>query len=375
MTEIVNTDVLVIGGGIAGVSAAAALAETRQVVVVEQEFLPGFHATGRSAAFLAVSYGNEVVQAATAVSESFFRQPPQEFTDVPLLRPRDAIFIGREDQTPHLDELARVHERLEHLSHVELKEEVPFLKDGYASYGLKDRLGGDIDVDALLQGYVKKVNASGGSIVCGARVISITRDDQHWLIETSEKNFRAKTVINAAGAWADQIAGLAGLGALGITPKRRTAVLIDPPPDVIVDDLPFVVDVDEEFYFKPDAGLILVSPADATPSEPCDAQAEELDIAIAVDRFIRATGIEVRRIGSSWAGLRSFAADDTFVVGFDPRADSFFWLVGQGGYGIQTAPCLAEVARSLITGEALSTDFEPFSGSLDRLSPDRFLVN
>ena len=180
-------------------------------------------------------------------------------------------------------------------------------------------------------------------------------------------------VVNAAGAWVDEIATLAGLEPLELQPKRRTAMLIDAPENIDITDWPLMIDVEEQFYFKPDAGALLLSPADETPSPACDAQAEELDIAVAVDRFETATGLEVLRINHRWAGLRTFAPDKTFIVGFDPREDSFFWLAGQGGYGVQTAPGLAQLTASLITGTPLPANMHIDAGLIDQLAPARLI--
>jgi D-arginine dehydrogenase len=346
MTECV--DYLVIGAGIAGVSAAASLAEFGSVRILEAEAHPGYHATGRSAAYFAPSYGNAVVRALTAASESFYRSPPQGFSDVPLLRPRNALFIARRDQRAALAAMHAELPGLRRLSGEQAKAIVPVLDATYVDTALIDTGGGDLDVDAILQGFLRSCRHRGGELRTGEQVTAIRRDGDLWCLETPNGRHAGRIVINAGGAWADTVAALAGISPIGIQPKRRTALLIDAPTDVDSSGWPVVIDVDETFYFKPDAGRLLLSPADATPSDPCDAQPDEIDIAIGIDRFVRATGHEVRRVTSRWAGLRSFAPDATFVVGFEPSTPDFFWLAGQGGYGVQTAPAMARVAADLV---------------------------
>ena len=190
-------------------------------------------------------------------------------------------------------------------------------------------------------------------------------------MRTGGTSFAAPVVVNAAGAWADVVAELAGARPIGLQPMRRTALLVDPPEGVRIDDWPMVIDVEETFYFKPDAGLLLLSPADETPSPPCDAQPEALDVAVAIDRVQTATTLEVRRVRHRWAGLRSFVADRAPVAGWDPEAAGFFWLAGQGGYGIQTAPAMARTAAALLQNEALPGDLVDAGVDPRALSPER----
>ena len=369
----VDADIIVIGGGIAGVSAAAELAATARVIVLEREPQPGYHATGRSAAFFVVSYGNAAVRAVTAASEPFYRAPPQGFTDVPLIRPRPCIFFGRPDQREALLSLHREVPSLQRLSAEQVRKRVPVMLPGYLEGGLLDDTGGDLDVDAILQGFLRRLRSRGGELYPRREVQGISRTGGLWRVAGGAETFTAPLLVNAAGAWVDEIARLAGLETLGLQPKRRTAMLLDAPEDRDISDWPLMVNVEEEFYFKPDAGALLLSPADETPSPACDAQPEELDVALAVDRFETATGLQVPRITHRWAGLRTFAPDKTFVVGFDPRTEGFFWLAGQGGYGVQTSPGMAQLAASLITG---STPREPAGmdeNLVNRLAPGRLL--
>ena len=367
-------DIIVVGAGIAGTSAASALSSDARVVLLEQETQPGYHATGRSAAILAQTYGNDAVRRLTGAALPLFLSPPSGFTEVPLVKPRPILFIGREDQRPalhaQLDSGEGRHARW--IEGTELAESAPLLRDGYAAGGVIDEAGADIDVDALLSAYLRAFRGNGGQLVAKAQVTGARHADGLWHVETPAGHFEAPTLINAAGAWADTIAELAGVEQLGLTPMRRTAVIVAAPEGLSLEGHPMIIDADEDFYLKPDAGRMLLSPADETPSPPCDSQPEELDIAIAVDRIERAFEIEVKRIESSWAGLRTFAPDRTPVCGIDAHAPGFFWLAGQGGYGVQTAPALARLTRDLVLDGAVSPELAAGGVEPGDLAPDRF---
>ena len=369
----VETDIIVIGGGIAGVSAASELAASSRVVVLEREPRPGYHATGRSAAFFVVSYGNATVRAVTAASESFYRSPPAGFSGVPLLRPRPCIFFGRPDQAEALTSLHDEVPSLQRLDAEAVRERVPVIRPGYLEGGALDNTGGDLDVDAILQGFLRRLRERGGKLYASCEVRSLSRGNGVWKVAAGNETLTAPLIVNAAGAWADEVARMAGLGALGLQPKRRTAMLIDSPQGQNISVWPLMVNVEEEFYFKPYAGALLLSPADETPSPPCDARPEQLDVALAVDRFETATGLEVPRVTHRWAGLRTFAPDKTFVVGFDPRSEGFFWLAGQGGYGVQTSPGMARLASALITGSSAEARAGIGESLLRQMAPERLL--
>ena len=365
-------DFAVIGAGIAGVSVAAELAAHASVVLLEKERQPGYHSTGRSAAYFSASYGSAAVRAATAASDSFFRVPPDGFSEAPLLRPRDTLFVARQDQLPQLSAFYEEIPRLERISGSEAIGQVSILDRGNIAAGLVETGGGDIDVESTLRGFLRQLDRQGGVCRYQQQVRALTRSSSGWLLTTDNETLECETVVNAAGSWAGELGLLAGLSDLGIMPRRRTALLLRLP-DVIFDaEWPLVVDMDEDFYFKPDAGLLLLSPADETPSVPCDVQPEEWDLAIAMDRFQRATTLSIPRIEHKWAGLRSFSGDMEFVVGFDPRVEGFFWLAGQGGYGVQSAPGLAKLSASLLLDEP---DRMPkqLAQYLDVLSPGRLI--
>ncbi len=367
-------DIVVIGGGIAGMSAAAELALDANVLLLEMESAPGYHATGRSAAYFAPAYGNATVRNLTALSEAFFRDPPPGFTSVPLLRDRVSLFVGTAGQQASVASMQAENSGLLALDSQAACELVPALKPEALAAALLDGDGGDLDVDAILQGFRRLLRFRGGEVVTSARVERLSSRGGAWKIHSGERVFEAGIVVNAAGAWADQVSRLAGLAPLGLVPKRRTALLIDAPAGLNIQEWPLVIDIDEQFYFKPDAGQLLISPADETPSEPCDAQPRELDIALAVDRVCEVAAIDVRRVNHSWAGLRTFAPDKTFVVGFDARAAGFFWLAGQGGYGVQSSPGMAQLTRLLITNASVPSGYEGIRHSIDAVAPDRFFA-
>ena len=345
---------IVIGAGMAGASAAAFLAEHGPTVVLEAEGQPGYHTTGRSAASYIDTYGHPTVCALTRASRRFFWTPPEGFAEHPLVRPRAVLEIARPDQA---DALARLLQgadgALRPIEADEVRRLCPILRPEIAWRGALNESTADIDVDAVLQGFLRLAKARGAALVTGAKVTGLDRTPAGWRITTPAGLFEAEVVVNAAGAWAGQVGRLAGLGDLGLNPMRRTALRLQPTPREGLDDWPFVIDVDETFYFKPDAGGLLLSPADETPSAPCDAQPEELDVACAVDAFEQATTEQVRRVAHRWAGLRTFAPDRIPVAGPDPREPAFFWLAGQGGYGIQTAPALAAATAGLIVAGEL----------------------
>ncbi|MCB1367476.1 MAG: FAD-binding oxidoreductase [Rhodobacteraceae bacterium] len=360
MTKAVSDfDIAVIGGGMAGASVAAELAGQARVVLLEMEAQPGYHTTGRSAALFAPSYGPGPIRALTRASEAFFHAPPDGFCTNRLITPRGILMVARADQLAALDALiAEVSAKspVSRLDQAGVMALNPLLREGYAAAGMFDANGQDIDVAALHQGYLRRLRGTGGEVRTKAEVTGLSRQGDFWRIATADSDIRARIVVNAAGAWADQIGQLAGAERIGLVPKRRTAMMVAAPDGQGIDTLPITVDIDEAFYLKPDAGRLLLSPADETPSPPCDAQPEEMDIAICVDRVETAFQLSVRRIENKWAGLRSFVADKSPVAGYSGQVDGFFWLAGQGGYGIQTAPALSRFAAAQILGAAVPQD-------------------
>jgi D-arginine dehydrogenase len=374
-----SCDFLIIGGGIAGASAAFELAAHGRVVLVERESQPGYHSTGRSAALYTETYGNSTIRALTVGSRAFYDAVVASgFSEHPVLTPRGVLLIGRDDQRASLERAFEAGSVLtptvRMLDRAEALKMAPMLRPDYVAGAVWEPDAMDMDVHAIHHGYLKGLRARGGRIVTDAELVSLTRHEGLWHAETRAGTQSAPWVVNAAGAWADAVAALAGLAPVGLVPKRRTAITFDPTPIQEQADLPhwpMVCDVDETFYFKPEGGRLLASPADETPSEPCDAQAEELDVALTVDRIERASLFSIRRISHRWAGLRTFAPDKSPVVGPDPAAQGFFWLAGQGGYGIQTAPAMARTAAGLLTSGRVPEDLAAFGVAAADLAPER----
>jgi D-arginine dehydrogenase len=363
------TDILVIGGGIAGVSAAAECARAgASVTVLETEPQIGYHATGRSAAIFIRNYGNAILRALNALAEPIF-EDPGEISDTPVLSPRGELMVASEAELPVLDAYLDGAVGVERLTGGEAAEIVPILRPDKIAGALIERDARGIDVERLLQGYARMLRAKGGRIVTGAGATAIRREAGQWDVETPQGNYAAPILVNAAGAWADEVAALAGLPRIGLQPCRRSAAIIPAPAGYAIDHWPIFGSIAETWYAKPEAGRLMVSPADEDPVDPHDAWPDDMVLAEGLDRFEQAVTHQVRRVEHSWAGLRTFAPDRTPVAGFDPRAEGVFWLAGQGGYGVQTAPALSRVAAALLTGGAAPVDAATHAA----LAPERFL--
>ncbi|NCN97752.1 MAG: FAD-binding oxidoreductase, partial [Rhodoferax sp.] len=319
-----TADVLIFGAGMAGASAAYFLASHKKVILLERETQPGYHSTGRSAALYSETYGNATVRAITTASRPFYFNPPTGFSPYPLVTPRGSLSVGgAADQAVLAQALQDKQElvpNIEWWTQAQILKRIPVLKPECAVYGVYEPDAMDMDVDGIHQGFLRGAKAAGAQLVCDAEVLKITREGQGWRVETSAGVFVAATIVNAAGAWCDELAKLAGVATIGLVPMRRTAFTCDAPAGCDITDWPMVIDAAESFYMKPDAGLLLVSPANEDPEVPQDVQPDELDVAIAVDRMETATTLQIRQIKRKWAGLRSFVADRTPVVGFAPDA-------------------------------------------------------
>jgi D-arginine dehydrogenase len=355
-----STDVLIIGAGMAGASAAYFLASHRRVVLLEREAQPGYHATGRSAAMYSETYGNATVRALTTASKPFYFDPPKGFSDYALVTPRGSLIVGAATDQTQLravwQELRTLVPNVQWWTQAEILQHVPVLRPELAHCGVFEPDAMDMDVHAIHQGFLRGAKAAGAQLVCGAGVQQVHHEAGGWRVDTPAGSFVAPVLINAAGAWCDELAQLAGVVTVGLVPKRRTAFTTEAPAGCDISTWPLVIDARETFYFKPDAGVLLVSPANEDPVRAQDVQPEELDVAIAVDRVETATTLQIRQVRRKWAGLRSFVADKTPVVGFAPDAPGFFWLAGQGGYGIQTAPAMGELAAALVQGLPVPAD-------------------
>ncbi|MBT6119676.1 MAG: FAD-binding oxidoreductase, partial [Rhodospirillaceae bacterium] len=346
-----NCDVAIVGGGIAGASLAYRLAPHCTVILLEGETQSGYHSTGRSAAALSEVLGTPAVRALTRYGRVFLENPPEGFATAPLTRRRAWLFIGRADQRADFDALlAEAAGGMDPLDPAEAECLFPILRPGYTAHAALEPDACDLDVDAIHKGFLRGARAAGAELLTDAEVGAMSRRDGAWRIETTAGRVEAPILVNAAGAWADAVAQRAGVRQIGLVPKRRTALILDAPEGMDPRDWPELDDVSEDFYLKPEAGKLLASPADETPMAAQDAQPDEMDIAICIDRIQQATTLRVRRIEHSWAGLRSFVVDRMPVVGFDDEAEGFFWLAGQGGAGIQTSPGLSDAAAALLLG-------------------------
>ncbi len=364
-------DVAIVGAGIAGASLAWFVGELGggPVVLLEAEDTPGYHTTGRSAAFWEPTYGGAAVVPLSAASRAFFDAPPPNFTERPLLTPRGALHVAAPGRAGVLDvlaaEFAGFGVATEHLDAAAMAARFPIVGGGWQAAGLFEPDCHDIDVAALHAGFLAGARRRGARLFCRARVEALTRGDGGWRLATTAGEITARIVVNAAGAWADGLADLAGARPLGLAPLRRTMVVLDVDP-MPSSDLPVVFDAAGSFYFKPDAGRLWLSPHDEIADVARDCQPDELDIAIAVDRFEQATTATVRRVERSWAGLRTFSPDRAPVYGYDPVVPGFFWCAGQGGFGIQTAPAAGDLAARLLLG------LPPGSVDADAYTPTRF---
>lgn len=356
--QISRFDCIVIGAGIAGASVAAELSRHMSVALIERESQPGYHTTGRSAALFTVTYGPPVIRALTRASEAFFRSPKSPFLTARLLTPRSVVYIARPDQLHAIDGLeAEMGNAVVPLTADGIAERVPILRRGYAAAGLLDESASDIDVNGLHQHYLRTLKAAGGVVRTHSELTGIERGDG-WTLHTTSGVLKAGIVVNAAGAWADEVARMAGVPLRRLVPKRRTALTVAAPEGHVPDKWAMAVDAEELFYMKPESGRLLMSPADEEPMPPCDAQPDEYQVALCVDRVQKAFDLPVRRIESKWAGLRSFFPDGCPVAGYDAAAEGFFWLAGQGGYGIQSAPAMARAAAALVRHQPLPADVE-----------------
>jgi len=370
-------DFAVVGAGIAGASAAYELAARGRVLLLERERMPGQHTTGRSAAFLVDTYGGPLVQHLTRASRDFLERPPEGFATHPLVKACPVMWVAREDQQARLE--AALEQglasgaSLRRLAIDEARAQCPVLRSERIVAAIAETNALSIDVAGLLAAFLGGLRSRGGVLASNSSVERLERSGGGWELEAGGRDFRSSVVVNAAGAWCDQVAQRAGARALGLVPMRRTAITFEPPRGADIRGWPCVIDADEEFYVKPEGrGQLLASPCDETPCEPCDASPDELDIALAIDRLQGALALEVKHIERSWAGLRTFAPDRSPVIGMDPASEGFFWLAGQGGFGIMTSPAASRTAASLIVDGALPAELADRGLRGEQLSPSRF---
>lgn len=371
-------DVIVVGAGMAGASVGWQLAQAgRQVLVLERESQPGYHTTGRSAALFEEHYGPLQVQALTRASRAFYEQPPAGFTDYPILHPRGVMYVGTAAQKALID--AAYAEAVKHSPDAQrldgdaLRALVPVLNDSIVD-GFVDDGARDIDVHALHQGFLRGMRQAGGQLWCNAEVsaLALDRARRTWTVTLADgRTAQARTLVNAAGAWADHIGELAGARAMGLVPARRSAFTFPVPEGLDATHWPAVISADERFYFKPDAGQLLGSPANADATYPHDVQPEEEDIATGIWNIEQATTLSIRRPSHTWAGLRSFVTDGEMVIGWDSHVPEFFWVAAQGGYGIQSAAGYSLLARNLLLAEPVDEQLLRQGVQTELLAPAR----
>ncbi|MGP1630113.1 MAG: NAD(P)/FAD-dependent oxidoreductase [Giesbergeria sp.] len=351
-------DFAIVGAGIAGASIAWELAAHGSVLLLERETQPGYHTTGRSAALFMETYGTPAIRAMTRASRAFLEAPPPGFCEGAILSPRGLVYVAGPDQLDLLDateaELRPNSPKLERLSADELAARVPCLRREALGGGLQEDGAADIDVHALHQGYLRGQRQRCGLLRTQAEVVALQRSEGLWNITLADDSqAQARTLINAAGAWADVLGAMAGAAPIGLTPCRRTAFTFPAPEGMDLAHMPAIIAVDESFYIKPDARQLLGSPANADPTTPHDVVPEEIDVATGIFHIEEMTHFSIRRPSHTWAGLRSFVPDGDMVIGWDGGVDGLFWAAAQGGYGIQSAPAYARLARNLLLGEAL----------------------
>lgn len=369
-------DLAIVGAGIAGASLAWQLAAERSVLLLERETQPGYHATGRSAAMFMESYGPPAVRALTRASRAFYETPPDGFASAPLLAPRGVLYLATHGQQALLDAMQRTLAAsgsvLERIDAGAALARVGCLRPDVVHAALYEPGAQDIDVNALHQGFLRGMRARGGELRTGAEVIAAQRSNERWTLRLADgEAVQARAVVDAAGAWADDVAAVFGAAPVGLVPHRRSAFTFKAPEGSDVSGWPAVVGVDESYYFKPDAGRLLGSPANADPTVPHDVVPEELDIALGIHQIEAVTTLTIRRPASTWAGLRSFVRDGEPVIGWDEHCPGFFWLAGQGGYGIQSAAGAAALAASLLRGTALPPDLVQQGIDVHALAPQR----
>lgn len=372
-------DYVIVGAGMAGASVAYRLAQDgASVIVLERESQPAYHSTGRSAALFMETYGTAHTRALTRASRDFFLNPPSGFVDVPILTPRGALHVGTHGQEHLLDNTESAF-RAQHLdvnrcSAQQAVDLVPCLRVDKLVGAIYDSVASDMDVHALHQGFLRGMAHSGAVLLCNAELSAARYEQDLWMLQLADGDrVRGRFMVNAAGAWADPVASLCGVPRLNIQPMRRSAFLFHAPEGTDCSQWPAVIGVDESFYFKPDAGVLMGSPANADPVPPHDVVAEELDVATGIYRIEQVSDLRIRRPSHVWAGLRSFASDHEFVIGWDSTVPAFFWLAGQGGYGIQTAAAASELAATLLRQQPVPAWMRDFGVNAEVVSPKRLL--
>lgn len=368
------TDFIVVGGGFAGISSAAHLAPHGSVTLLEMESSLAYHTSGRSAAMLVENYGSQGSRPLVKAARPFLEKPPPGSVDSPLLSPRGVLFVADASGLADLEakaEMGRANgAHNEMLDARGVMQRMPAIRSDWVAGGLYEPSGADIDVAALHQAFVRIARQNGAEIVTSAPVTAIERNGDNWTVTSGDRSVTAPVVVNASGAWGDVIATLGGVESLGLRPYRRTAFMV--PGSDASSSWPMVVETHENWYLRPDGVQFLCSLAEEVASEPMDVRPRMEDVALAIERINLATTLAIRTVNSQWTGLRTFAPDRDLVIGEDPTAPGFFWLVGLGGIGVQTSPAYGSLLASLVTGEPLPDGFDAAGVDPDRTSPARF---
>jgi len=370
-----KTDFCVIGGGIAGLSIAAELSSKANVVVLEWEDDLAYHTTGRSAALYSDLTADSTALTLSKLTRPFLLNPPAGFSEYPLFDEIGCIFVATDAEAELIQNAAKKLENPKILNADEILAEIPIMRTGGEDItsGLLEVDAFRIDVGALVQGRRNQIKRNGATISCQAEVVALSERDSEWEVELANGDkIHATHVINAAGAWGDVIAKLAGADPVGLSPLRRNIIVFDGPVDTDMSRWPAIGSISASYYFLPEAGRLMGSSADEVPSEPCDAQPEEYDIALAAHNIETATTLNISKVHHKWAGLRTFAPDRQLVAGYDSERPGFFWYVGQGGFGIQTSHAAARTAAHLALEESLPTEYEAAGITAESLSPLRF---
>lgn len=363
-----HVDVVIIGGGIAGLSCAAYLAPRASVAVVETESSLGYHATGRSAAIYTECYGSDLIRRLSLASRTYFMDREE-----PLGTVHAVLFVADADNASGVDELYNTYHPLvptiQRLSPDEVAALVPVIRAEGTAGGILEPGALNLDVHGILTSFATTARTHGCSILTASPVTQITRDDPVWQIRAGDHDITAGTIVNAAGPWGDVVATMAGVTPLGLTPLKRSAFTFDPGTEA--GDWPFVVDAREQWYMKPEGPHVLGSAASEIPQEPSDARPDEMDVALGIERINESTTLSIRSIKNQWAGLRTFTHDRNPAAGFDNEVGGFFWLVGQGGYGIHTSPALGYTAASLLVDRVVPESIARYGVTKEMLDPGR----
>lgn len=368
--EILHYDIAIIGSGIAGAGLASQFTDAKRICIIETEKQAGFHSTSRSAAMFIKGYGNQPIRHLTELSEPYYKSPEKLFTNQTLLSPRGQLIICEPGEEQKWQQELQFSHCVSHISKEKAHELVPLLKKDRIIDAVYDDQAADIDVDVIHQSALKQFKNQGGHLILNSEVRSLNQEGKGWTITTASHTITANIIINAAGAWADNIASLAGAKPCQLQPMRRSVAIVNGPEQHDFSHWPLFATMAEKWYARPQSGKLLISPAEEEPVDAHDAYPEDIVIAQALYDFEQSVDLSIKRIEHQWAGLRTFAPDRTPVVGFDPSIENFFWLAGQGGYGIQTAPALSKLAFDLIQQTPINDN--AIEELVLQLSPNRF---